>query len=73
MICAGCNRQIEIGDHYIEDTITGFLKEEAYPVVDDLVSDILGGSKGKVCFCEDCCTDGGDYRFETFYGDEDEE
>lgn len=71
MICAGCSRELEIGDRYIEDSVSGFLKTEANPVVDDIVASIFPGSGGsKVVFCEDCTEPGGDYLFETVYGDE---
>ena len=68
--CAGCNRVFQVGDHYITDTSSGFAKAESDPVVDDLISGIFGGSDGMVRFCEDCTEPGGDYLFETFYGDE---
>lgn len=73
MICAGCRRRLEVGDHYIVDTASGFAKQEANPVVDGLIADIFGGggAGGKVIFCADCTTTGGDYLFETYYGDED--
>jgi hypothetical protein len=34
---------------------------------------LFGGRGGKVVVCEDCTQEGGDYSFETVYGDEDEE
>jgi hypothetical protein len=69
MKCFGCQR--DIGDRYIEDTASGFIGVEDTPVVDDLIADIFGGGPGgKVIFCDDCTTEGGDYMFETFYGDE---
>lgn len=72
MNCGGCRREIEVGDRYIEDTASGFVQGDANPEVDGLISEIMGGQNGKVFFCEDCTQDGGDYMFETCYGDEDD-
>jgi hypothetical protein len=70
MRCAGCNHEIEVGDQYIEDTASGFSKQDTVPEVDGLISELLGGTNGKVVYCEDCTQEGGDYKLETFYGDE---
>lgn len=70
MRCFGCKREIEIGDRYIEDSASGFSGQESTPEIDGLIADIFGGAGGKVVFCDDCTVDGGDYMFETFYGDE---
>jgi len=68
MICAGCNRKLEVGDLYIEDSVSGFLKTEENPIVDDIVASIFPGSGGnKIVMCEDCTQPGGDYMFETVY------
>lgn len=72
MNCAGCHREIEVGDRYIEDTASGFTNGDASPEVDGLIAEIMGGRDGKVFFCDDCTVEGGDYLFETFYGDEDD-
>lgn len=72
MRCFGCNRELEVGDQYIEDTASGFIGEGADASVDDLMADLFGGSGGKVVFCEDCTAPGGEYLFETVYGDEEE-
>lgn len=72
MNCAGCNKEIGVGDKYIEDTASGFMGEEADPGVDEIISEILGGVGGRVFYCEDCTAPGGDYLFETFYGEEEE-
>lgn len=80
MICAGCRRELEVGDLYIVDTASGFLDTEATPEIDGLIADIFGGDDtlsgaagGKVVFCEDCTdkTKDGRYLFDTVYGDED--
>lgn len=73
MKCAGCDRELEVGDRYILDSASGFLAAGGTEVTsefDGLMAQILGGEDGKVAFCEDCTTEGGDYLFETFYGDE---
>jgi hypothetical protein len=31
---------------------------------------VFGGSGGEVVFCEDCTEPGGEYLFETVYGDD---
>lgn len=75
MKCAGCNKELEVGDLYIEDSPSGFMKQESEfddLMFDDLISDILGGSGGKIFYCENCTIPGGDYMFSTVYGDEDE-
>jgi hypothetical protein len=73
MRCVGCNREIEIGDSYIEDTASGFMSalgtETDASEIDGLVAELLGGTNGKVVYCEDCTQEGGNYKFETFYGD----
>jgi hypothetical protein len=71
MKCAGCSRNLEVGDRYIEDAASGFLKSEGDPEIDGLIAEILGGSGSTIYYCEDCTTPGGDYLFETVYGDED--
>lgn len=71
MICAGCNRELEVGDRYIEDTTSGFLKMESTPEIDEIIASIFPGSGGsKIVVCEDCTAPGGDYMFEMVYGDE---
>jgi hypothetical protein len=70
MRCFDCKREIEVGDRYIEDTASGFIGQETTPEVDGLIADIFGGAGGKVVFCEDCTQVGGDYMFETNYGEE---
>lgn len=72
MKCFGCQRTLEVGDHYIADTSSGFGNREAEPVVDGLLADIFGGVDGKIVLCEDCTQEGGRYKLETVYGDEEE-
>jgi hypothetical protein len=71
MKCFGCQRKLDFGDRYIEDTASGFIGSEDGSV-DGLLADIFGGTGGKLVFCDDCTVDGGDYMFETVYGDEDD-
>jgi hypothetical protein len=76
MNCAGCRREIEVGDRYIVDSPSGFMASmgsaDRDSGLDGLVADLLGGSGGKVFYCTDCTEPGGDYMFETCYGDEDD-
>lgn len=72
MNCMGCHRTLEVGDRYIEDTASGFIDKERSDDIDGLLSTVFGGKDGKVFYCEDCTTEGGDYLFETVYGDEGE-
>lgn len=71
MICSGCRREIEVGDNYIEDTASGFLKEDKSDH-DDLIAEIFGNTGGKIIYCQECTIPGGDYMFETYYGEEEE-
>lgn len=73
MKCDGCGKTLEVGDQYIEDTASGFLDMELDPKIDELMSTLLGGKDGKIFYCSDCTTPGGDYLFNTYYGDEDRE
>lgn len=71
--CAGCNRDLEVGDRYIKDSASGFLASFGSPGTaefDDLIASVLGGASGEIVYCEDCTAPGGDYLFETVYGDE---
>lgn len=43
MICAGCRRTLEVGDQYIDDTASGFVGQDADPLIDGLIADIMGG------------------------------
>jgi len=77
MRCAGCHRDLEIGDQYIKFTMSEFAKAEgleqspAVAELDDLFGDIMGSQHGDdIIYCEDCTERGGQWRFDTFYGDE---
>ena len=76
MNCAGCRREIEIGDHYIEDTPSGFMTAmgngKVNPELDDIMAMVLGGVGTKIVYCTDCTREGGDYKVETYYGDDDD-
>jgi hypothetical protein len=70
MRCAGCRSEIEVGDRYIEATASEFMGH-ADDGLDGLMAEILGSGNGdKLVYCEDCTEDGGQWHFETFYGDE---
>lgn len=80
MICAGCRRELEIGDQYIQGTAGDYLHQDVDPEIGSLLADILGGNgaldgaaNSKIIYCEDCTEPGGDFRFSTYYGDEDDE
>jgi hypothetical protein len=68
--CCGCQRRLGVGDRYIEDAASGFLKQEGDAGIDSLIAELMGGRAGKVVVCEDCTREGGDYVFETVYEDE---
>jgi hypothetical protein len=72
MKCAGCNRKIEVGDRFIRDTPSGFLKKDDDLGIDDILSTLLGGDGTDIFYCEDCTQPGGFYTIETYYGDEEE-
>jgi hypothetical protein len=74
MNCAGCRRELDVGDQYIEDTASGFLGRPDNGM-DDLMAEILGSGKGdKIIYCEDCTeqVDDGRWKLHTVYGDEEE-
>lgn len=71
MICAGCKRELEIGDHYIEGTPSEILGEDVDPELGGLVTEIMGSGHGdKIVYCEGCTVEGGDFLFSTYYGDQ---
>jgi hypothetical protein len=72
MKCAGCSREIEVGDSYLEATASEILGSTD-TAVDDLIAEVTGGRDGKVVYCEDCTEPGGRFRMNTYYGDEDED
>jgi hypothetical protein len=69
MRCFDCQREIEVGDRYIEDTTSGFTNRDAAPEVDGLMADIFGGHDGKIVLCTDCTVEGGNYLSETYWGE----
>jgi hypothetical protein len=74
MKCFSCNNEIEVGDRYIEDTASGFLRTEQSPEVDAVIAELFSGRMdGKVVFCDECTTEGGDYNPQVYYGDDDDE
>jgi hypothetical protein len=70
MKCFGCQRALEVGDQYIEDTASGFIGAEDGGF-DGIVADMFGCG-GKIVLCVDCTQPGGEYLLETVYGDEEE-
>lgn len=76
MICAGCRRELEVGDHYIIGTTAEMMHgrgaETKDAFVEGLVAEILGGGQtGQIIYCEDCTVDGGEFLPETYWGDDD--
>jgi hypothetical protein len=69
MTCAGCNRELEVGDRYIKGSASEFMGRPD-DGLNGLMADLLGGSGGKVVYCEDCTQEGGQWKLETVYGDE---
>ena len=79
MICADCKRELEIGDRYIEGDASDYLKQDVNPEIGSILADILvgndkldGAANGRIVYCEDCTVTGGDFRLQTYYGDEDD-
>ena len=77
MRCAGCKRELEIGDQYIKGAAGDYVGQEVDPMVGGLLADILSGNGaldgstgGTIIYCEDCTTTGGDFLLNTYYGDE---
>jgi hypothetical protein len=66
--CEACKRELEVGDRYIVDTPSGFIGGSGE--LDDLISEVLGSTDGKLYYCENCTVSGGDHLFETYYGDD---
>jgi hypothetical protein len=74
MKCAGCMDEIEVGDRFIKARPSQFLgTSDDDDALDGIMADLLGGSDGKVAYCEDCTQDGGKWKLETFYGDDDDD
>jgi hypothetical protein len=72
--CAGCSRELEVGDQYIEGTAGEFLGQDVDEGVESLLASVLGSGRGdKIVYCEDCTQKGGDFLLNTVYGDEDED
>jgi hypothetical protein len=72
MRCAGCRRELDVGDRYIKDKASGFIGRPTSPEIDGLIAEILGSDcDGSVLYCEDCTEEGGEYMLDTVYGDED--
>jgi hypothetical protein len=68
MRCAGCQRELEVGDQFIEGSASDFLEREVDPAIGNLMADLFGG---KIVYCEACTEPGGNFMFSTYYGDED--
>lgn len=70
MVCAGCRRELEVGDQYIEATASEFMGHDK-DGLDDLMALVMGSGRGEqIVYCEDCTQPGGDFMFNTVHGDE---
>jgi hypothetical protein len=73
--CAGCQRELEVGDRYIKFTASEWAEREGMKPLDgldDVFADLMGSGFGKdIVFCDDCTesTDEG-WMQDTVYGDE---
>lgn len=74
MNCAGCNRELEVGDRYIKFTMDEWgARQGLAPLgMDDLFAGVLGSNAGdKIVYCDDCTKDSDDgWPRQTVYGDE---
>jgi len=68
--CAGCQKELEVGDQYIAAKASEFIGTEPSGEVDLLIAELFGGSDGRIVYCEDCTQPDGDWLLETVYGDE---
>lgn len=77
MKCAGCGRSLEVGDRYIEFTMSEWAERKgdtALEGMDDLFAEIMGSGKGDmIVYCENCTEKSSDgWRDQMVYGDEEE-
>lgn len=61
--------KIEVGDRFIRATPSEFMGGEDGGL-DGLMAGLLGGTGGKVAYCEPCTQEGGEWALETHYGDD---
>lgn len=71
MKCAGCMEPIEVGDRFIKARPSEFMEGE-FMDLDGFMASLLGGRGGEVAYCEGCTQEGGRFKLETFYGDDDD-
>jgi hypothetical protein len=73
--CAGCRREMEVGDQYIHFAASEFFERDgvkADPALDGLMAEIMGGTGDQLVYCEDCTQKRDDgWLLDTVYGDED--
>jgi hypothetical protein len=75
-ICGGCQRHLQPGDRYIEDTPSGYIGKESSPDTNALLVDLmthndgLDGTSDRLVFCEGCTSPGGRYEFKTYGGED---
>jgi hypothetical protein len=75
MRCAGCRRELDVGDQYIQFGANEYFeRNNMTPLegMDDIFAELMGSNHGdKLVYCEDCTekTDDG-WKLDTVYGDE---
>jgi hypothetical protein len=75
MNCAGCRRELDVGDQYIQFTASEWAeRNNLMPLagMDDLMADLMDSGYGEnIVFCEDCTQETGNGWFlDTVYGEE---
>lgn len=75
MNCAGCRRELDVGDQYIQFQASEWAEREGLEPLeglDDVFAVVMGSSHGdKVVLCEDCTQKSDDgWLLDTVYGDE---
>lgn len=70
MKCAGCSRELQVGEPVLVGTAGAFLGRPTEESTDELMALIFGAKDGKLRFCEECTEPGGEFRFETYWGED---
>jgi hypothetical protein len=75
MKCAGCHREMDVGDQFIQFTASEWAEREGLeplPELDDVMALCMGSTNGaKLAYCEGCTQKADDgWLLDTVYGDE---
>lgn len=78
MRCAGCHKELEVGDRYIRFTASewaGREGKEPNSGLDDVMAMVTGSGHGdKIVYCDDCTDTVEDgWHQDTYWGDEDDD